>query len=76
MLRNRFARRLQKLETRLRPDVEPKILQICFVSPDGSSVDGPRITVGPRPKKWHSAAPDVITPSPLASFPRDRPNRG
>jgi hypothetical protein len=52
MIGRRLARRLERLETRLVPDGEPLVIQVRFVSPDGSRVDGPQFTVpraGGRP---------------------------
>ena len=48
MITRNLARRLERLETRLVPAGEPLVIQVHFVSPDGSRVDGPRFTV-PRP---------------------------
>ena len=52
MIGRRLARRLERLETRLVPDGEPLVINVHFVSPDGSRVDGPRFTIpraGRRP---------------------------
>ena len=39
-----FARRLAKLEERLRPGEEPKVWQVVYLASDGSRRDGPKIT--------------------------------
>ena len=52
MIGRSLTRRLERLETRLLPAGEPLVIQVHFVSPDGSRVDGPRCTVpraGGRP---------------------------
>ena len=52
MISRNLSRRLKRLETRLMPAGEPLIIQVQFVSPDGSLVDGPRFTIpdaGGRP---------------------------
>jgi hypothetical protein len=51
MIRRNLSRRLE-LETRLMPAAEPVIVQITYVSPDGSEEDGPRFIIpgaGGRP---------------------------
>jgi hypothetical protein len=40
-----LSKRLQRLETRMMPVGEPVIIQVQYVSPDGSVEDGPRISV-------------------------------
>lgn len=45
-----LAQRLKRLEARLIPTGEPLVIQILWVSPDGSAVDGPRLTVGATSK--------------------------
>ena len=40
-----LSKRLERLETRMMPTDEPLVVQIQFVSPDGSVEDGPRISV-------------------------------
>ena len=45
MLSRNLCRRLARLETRLVPAAEPVIVQITYVSPDGSEEDGPRFTI-------------------------------
>jgi hypothetical protein len=47
MITRNLARRLERLETRLASAGEPLIVQIHYVSPDGSRVDGPRFTIPP-----------------------------
>jgi len=52
MIGRRLARRLERLETRLAPAGEPLVVQIRYVSPDGSGVDGARFIIprtGRRP---------------------------
>jgi hypothetical protein len=39
MINRSFSKRLQKLEARLRPTEEPRVIQVQFVSPDGSVTD-------------------------------------
>ena len=41
MITRNLSRWLERLETRLMPAGEPLIIQVQFVSPDGSRVDGP-----------------------------------
>jgi len=59
MISRNLARRLERLETRLVPAGEPLVVQIHYVSPDGSRVDGPRFTI-PRAEGrpglagWHN----------------------
>ena len=53
MISKTLARRLEELESQLlpEPENEPIIVQIVYVSPDGSSEDGERYTItnaGPR----------------------------
>ena len=54
-----LSKRLERLETRMVPAGEPLVIQIEFVSPDGSVEEGPRITVqgagGRRLEKRRSA---------------------
>ena len=45
MIGRKLTLRLERLETRLAPAGEPVVIQIHFVSPDGSRVDGPRFTI-------------------------------
>ena len=45
MITRNMARRLERLEARLVPAGEPLVIQVHFVSPDGSRVAGPRFTV-------------------------------
>ena len=40
MIRRNLTRRLEKLEARTAPAVEPMIAQIVYVSPDGSRRGG------------------------------------
>ena len=42
MINRTLSKRLQKLETRLIPSSEPRVFQIRYVSPDGSTRLGPR----------------------------------
>jgi hypothetical protein len=52
MITRNLARRLERIETRLMPAGEPLIIQVQFVSTDGSRVEGPRFTIsgaGGRP---------------------------
>jgi hypothetical protein len=45
MISRNLTRRLERLETRLMPAGEPLIIQVKFVSSDGSVRDGPRFTI-------------------------------
>ena len=45
MIGRTLSKRLERLETRTMPAGGPLILQIQFVSPDGSVEDGPRFSV-------------------------------
>ena len=45
MISRNLTRRLEELEARIAPAAEPLIVQITYVSPDGSEEDGPRIVV-------------------------------
>jgi hypothetical protein len=51
-LRNRTSRILsepvQKLEARLIPSSEPMVIQVRYVSPDGTVTDGPRYGGSPK----------------------------
>jgi hypothetical protein len=52
MISRTLARRLEQLETRLKPGAEPVIIQFVWVSSDGSREDGPTFSVpncGPEP---------------------------
>ena len=49
MIRRNLTRRLEKLEARTAPAVEPMIAQIVYVSPDGSEEDGPRYELSAVP---------------------------
>jgi hypothetical protein len=40
-----LLKRLKQLETQMMPAGEPLVIQVQFVSPDGSIEDGPRISV-------------------------------
>ena len=44
-----LSKRVQKLETRLIPTEEPRVVHIVYVSPDGTRTDGPRITCAASP---------------------------
>jgi len=50
MIRRNLTRRLEQLEARTATTGEPLIILIVYVSPDGSTEDGPR---------FESAAPPV-----------------
>ena len=59
MISRNLSRRLDRLETHLRPADELLTIQVRYVSPDGSVVDGPRFTsgagpndLGPRTRPW------------------------
>ena len=54
MIGSKLSARLERLEARMEPEREPIVLQIRWVSPDGSSGDGPRFIVpfSPNTKKW------------------------
>jgi hypothetical protein len=41
MINRSLSKRLQELEARLIPTEEPRVMQIQYVSPDGSVRDGP-----------------------------------
>jgi len=63
MISRNLSRRLERPETRLRPAGEPLTIQVRYVSPDGSVVDGPRFTCdagpnnrGPRTRAWQQKA--------------------
>jgi hypothetical protein len=45
MIGRNLTGRLERLETRLMPAAEPVIVQITYVSPDGSEENGPRFEV-------------------------------
>jgi len=45
MIARNLIRRLEELEARTAPAAEPLIIQIVYVSADGSEEDGPRIEV-------------------------------
>jgi hypothetical protein len=46
VIRRNLTRRLEELEARIAPDTEPLMIQIVYVSPDGSEEnDGPPIEV-------------------------------
>ena len=45
MIGRTLSKRLERLETRIIPAGEPLVVQIQYVSPDGSVEDGPRISV-------------------------------
>jgi len=45
MIRRNLTRRLEELEARIAPAAEAVIIQITYVTPDGSEEDGPRIVV-------------------------------
>ena len=46
MISRNLSKRVQKLETRLAPTDEPIVIQMIYVSPDGTRRAGPRITCG------------------------------
>jgi hypothetical protein len=48
MISRTLARRLEQLEERLRPAAEPHIIQLVWVSGDGTRKDGPTFTVRAR----------------------------
>jgi len=45
MMSRNLTRRLEELEAQIAPAAEPLIIQITYVTPDGSEEDGPRIEV-------------------------------
>jgi hypothetical protein len=45
MISRKLNTRLERLETRMIPEGEPLVLQIQFVSSDGTVEDGPRFCV-------------------------------
>lgn len=46
---NNLQRRLAKLEEQILPVGDPKVIQIVFVSSDGTEEDGPRIEIPAYP---------------------------
>ena len=46
MINRSLSKRVQKLEARLIPNAEPMVIQMMYVSPDGTRTAGPRITCG------------------------------
>jgi hypothetical protein len=46
MINRSLFKRMQKMEARLMPTEEPRVIQIKFVSPDGSVTDGPLFRIG------------------------------
>jgi hypothetical protein len=55
MITRNLARRLERLETRLVPEGEPLVINVHFVSTDGSRVGGVRFTIpraGGRPGQY------------------------
>jgi hypothetical protein len=55
MISRSLSKRVQKLEARLIPAGEPMVIQIQYVSPDGSVEEGPRYTIGGPPQTPISA---------------------
>ena len=45
MISKKLTARLERLETRMIPEGDPMVLQIQFVSSDGTVEDGPRFCV-------------------------------
>ena len=45
MIGRKLSKRLERLETRMIPAGEPMVMQIVFVSADGSTSDGPRFVI-------------------------------
>jgi hypothetical protein len=52
MINRALSKRLERLETRLASEGEPLLIQIQYVSPDGTVEDGPVVTV-PAPGSAH-----------------------
>jgi hypothetical protein len=54
MISSKLSARLERLESRLTPAGEPKVLQVVYITPDGRSEDGPRYTIpaSPNGTKW------------------------
>jgi hypothetical protein len=48
MITRNITRRLERLEEET-PVGEPKVLQVVFVSPDGTEKDGPRVEIPAYP---------------------------
>jgi hypothetical protein len=44
-----ITRRLERLEEETKPVGEPKVIQVVFVSPDGTEKDGPRYEIPAYP---------------------------
>ena len=49
MTSRNITRRLERLEEDTKPVGEPKVLQVIFVSPDGTEKDGPRVEIPAYP---------------------------
>jgi hypothetical protein len=49
MMSKTVARRLERLEEETLPVGEPKVIQVVFVSPDGTRKDGPRFEIPAYP---------------------------
>jgi hypothetical protein len=61
MINRTLSKRVQKLEERLIPTEEPRLIHIVYVSPDGTRTDG--YTVGGRSQDT-SARPSHKRPPP------------
>jgi len=57
MISSKLSARLERLESRFLPDGEPIVLQVMYISPDGSSREGPRIEVpaSPKDRRWRDS---------------------
>ena len=51
MTSRNIIRRLKRLEEETLPVGEPKVLQVVFVSPDGTTKDGPRVEIPAYPAR-------------------------
>jgi hypothetical protein len=57
MINRSLSKRVQKLEARLIPTDEPMVIQIVYVSPNGSVRDGPRYVIrSPLRRRLSTAA--------------------
>jgi hypothetical protein len=49
MMSKALSRRLERLEEEMKPVGEPKVIQVVFVSPDGTKKNGPRFEIPAYP---------------------------
>ena len=58
MISRRLARRLEALESRMRPvDAEPLVIRLNFVDGDGTVTDHKYLSVNPPDPKYHGFFP-------------------